>query len=70
MEQLKALFGDNYYIYGPITKQEAFDVTVDSKATVYGGEWYAATFGEYHPLQNKLVCSPSVPEEQPIPSEE
>ena len=69
MEQLKALFGDNYFIYGPITKQQAFDVTVDSKATVYGGEWYAATSGEYPPLQAKLVCSPSV-QEQPTPSEE
>jgi hypothetical protein len=70
MEQLKALFGENYYIYGPLTKEEAFNVSVDSKATVFSNQWYAATPGEYYPMQSKLICTPTPPAEEPAPSEE
>lgn len=67
MQELKHLLGSNYFIYGPVTKEEAFGVTLDSRATFFNNEWYAATLSEYEPLKDKLVCGPSINE--PVESE-
>lgn len=68
MQQLKALLGENYFIYGPMTKEQAFDVHVDSRATVYNNQWYAATINEYQPLSSMLICYPGAVELPPAPA--
>jgi hypothetical protein len=46
------------YIYGPLTKEEAFGVNVHSYATFFEGAWYAGTSVEYPPLADKFIDIP------------
>lgn len=43
MQILHELLSGSLHIYGPVTKQQAFDVPVPSKATQYQDKWYIGT---------------------------
>lgn len=57
------------YVYGPLTKEEAFTVNVPSTATLHDGVWYAGTYEEYEPLADKLIIIEEPIIEQPIVEE-
>lgn len=51
------------YIYGPLTKEEAFGVNIPSFAIVHEGNWYAGTSQPYSLLDEKFI---DIPDPEPI----
>ena len=49
---------DAAIFYGPMTKQQAFDVPVDSFATPIGNSWYAGTHTRVPELDELEIFAP------------
>ena len=48
-DQLNAMLAEAAHIYGPVTKEQAFDVPVHSWACEYNNQWF---IGTVEPLEN------------------
>lgn len=65
--ELKKLMNDATYLYGPVTKEEAFNVPLVSWATEIDNNWYIGTLEQYTTYESlELVATP----EEIVPPEE
>jgi hypothetical protein len=55
MQELKNLLSNSSYFYGPVTKEEAFNVLIPSYATFYNGNWYIGTTEKLKIFEEKEI---------------
>jgi len=58
-EQLSELLTQAYYYYGPVTREQAFDVPVQSWATSVGKDWYVGTNEPVEALAHTAIERPA-----------
>jgi hypothetical protein len=55
LNRIKDLLGSSVFIYGPVTYEQAFNVSVTSHATAVDGQWYVGSYEELNYLTEKLI---------------
>lgn len=72
-KELKECLSGSQFIYGPMSKEEAFNVPVASFATCIDGQWFAGSNEDVPSLTIVAIfpdpedIEPEVPEETPDP---
>lgn len=62
-EQLKTMMPHADYFYGPVTREQAFDVPHHSYAVPMGNQWYIGVNKELAEYQNIAIAKPETPAE-------